>query len=181
MFDSGWEWGAWLSTVVACRAAWRPAPSFRDALAPAEAVLGTRMAELIANLTSAQHRLLILGETADGYRPTEEQLRHVSGFAYLSGRSAWTDLLGDVGVAVTQPARIGPRDHRHPLYGRVAYLLSDMNSTFSAFARSFAAAAAAAPHGRDDGPRDRALVAEVAEIVDATAVLALRADFVAAL
>ena len=58
-------------------------------------------ADLLVNLTEAQHRLLILGRTGD-FTPTPEQLTLVSGFAYMSGRDAWTDLLGDIGVAVTQ-------------------------------------------------------------------------------
>ena len=40
VFDSGWEWGAWLSDVVAARAAWDPTPTFREALAPVAQALG---------------------------------------------------------------------------------------------------------------------------------------------
>lgn len=112
LFDSGWEWGAWLSDVVAARAAWDPllgpkSPSadvFAAAVTPIGVSLlgpslGPQFAEKVAELAIAQHRLLILGGASS---PVRADLARLSGFGYLSGRSAWTDLLQLVGVAATQ-------------------------------------------------------------------------------
>ena len=163
IFDSGWEWGAWLSDVVAAHAAWRPAPSFRAALAPVAKVVGEEAADVVARLAEDQRRLLVFG---GGARIGD--LGVLSGFGYLSGRTAWTDLLETLGVASTQPGRVNPTDHGHPLYGRVAPLLADMNATFGARAAELAALARTAAEG-----------SAVAELADGARLLAGRAAFVA--
>ena len=163
IFDSGWEWGAWLSDVVAARAAWRPAPSFRAALAPVAKAVGEAAADVVAELAEDQRRLLVFGGGAH-----VGDLGVLSGFGYLSGRTAWTDLLETLGVASTQPGRVAPNDHGHPLYGRVAPLLADMNATFGARAAELAALARTAAEG-----------SSVAELADAARLLAGRAAFVA--
>ena len=100
IFDSGWEWGAWLSDVVAARAAWRPAPSFRAALAPVAKAVGEEAADVVAELAEDQRRLLVFGGGAH-----IGDLGVLSGFGYLSGRTAWTDLLETLGVASTRAAK----------------------------------------------------------------------------
>jgi len=141
------------------------------------AATGAAIAGVLVNLTEAQHRLLVLGRTAD-FSPSPEQLTAISGFAYLSGRDAWTDLLGEIGIAVTQPDRVKPTDHRHPLYPRVQPLLADMNATFSALAHALAAAAAPAATELATNSTGAELVQE---LLDSSQMLAIRAEFVATL
>ena len=117
-------------------------------------------------------------------------------FAYLSGKSAWTDLLRTLGIAATQPQSIRFHDHRDPLYPRVAPLLKAMNDTFAAIAAELdavvesalaahsgsvpAAAAAITATGpvaaTPPGPAGAAVYLE--ELRDSTRMLALRAEFV---
>ena len=159
IFDSGWEWGSWLSDVIAARAAWDPLtttlpqstpPSdvFEAAVLPvAEALLGRvtptarRLSVLLARLASEQRRLLTLGEAAGAAfpPPSPAELRTVSGWGLMSGRDAWSDILELAGVARTQPSRIGFHSHAHALYPRVRPLLHDMNRTFGSVAAEFAA------------------------------------------
>lgn len=81
IFDSGWEWGAWLSDVLAAKAAWAPSLGLPDqadpeavlraALEPIGAALTAHhppssdsLVALLARLASEQRRLLILGQAS---------------------------------------------------------------------------------------------------------------------
>eukprot|EP00854_Cymbomonas_tetramitiformis_P021033 gene21033-25239_t len=142
-FDSGWEWGSWLSDVVAAGAAWDPiskysdrTAAFRAAMSPLARALGgsvgERVTAAVAGLAMAQGQLLIDG-AAGSFLPDADEIKELSGFAYLSGRDAWSDLLHDIGVATTQVQKVNFYDHKNRLYKHVAPLLSSMNASFTPF------------------------------------------------
>ena len=204
LFDSGWEWGAWLSDVVAARAAWDPLVDTLPEGTPAEVVYATALAPIVqqlmphpqqqqqlsailTRLSSEQHRLLTLGAASGLPPPSVEDLREVSGWGLLSGRDAWTDILKLAGVATTQPDRIGFHDHTHSLYPRLEPLLSDMNATFSGIAAALEALAGTNATQAEEGGQGAERVQQgtgmplVRELADAACVLALRAEFIALL
>ncbi len=187
IFDSGWEWGSWLSDVVSARAAWdgavvaaaTDADAYGLAMQSVARALGADCAaaclDVVARTTRAQQRLLVEGRiNATSPRPSPEDLAGgLSGFPYLSGMDSWTSLLAVIKPhAVTQPRRVHFRDHSNKHYPRVAPLLAAMNSTFGGLAAEYAAlrprVAAAARDLWDD-------------LSDAMAMVALRARQVALL
>ena len=214
IFDSGWEWGSWLSDVVAARSSWDPLIKALPKGTPAqdvhaaavrpiaEALLGgstpaaAQLSMLIARLAQAQHTLLTLGAPSSGFPPpSPSELQEASGWGLLSGRDAWTDLLQLVGVARTQPGRLGFHDHKHALYPRVAPLAAAMNATFGQIAAELATLAAGAlagaatqgaprhtiSTGAPQAPRGSSAVSLLSELAESASLLAMRAEFVALL
>lgn len=194
IFDSGWEWGSWLSDVVAARSSWDPlltpypSPStqarqvYAAALQPiANTLLGpgvsaatpSQLVAALSTLADQQHRLLTLGQASGLPPPSPSELHEASGWGLLSGRDAWTDLLQLVGVARTQPGRVGFHNHNHELYPRIAPLAAEINNTFGGVAAELRAIA--------DGATASPTASLLHELADASTLLAWRAEFVATL
>jgi hypothetical protein len=108
-FDSGWEWGYWLSDVVTARASWDPLLShvmrnysegldsyyrekddefdaFRESLYPMSSVFGkhsSRFVDILTAFAEKQSDLIIHGKVGDTPSP---DVGVVSGISYLSGK-----------------------------------------------------------------------------------------------
>lgn len=188
IFSSGWEWGYWLNDVVAARSAYDPrleiadehtalAALLTEALQPAFEQSGALASHLV-RMARHQHALLILGDFGHG-APSDVTRR--TGMAYLQGFDAWDDV-GDLTSGLPglphishQPARVGLVDMRTPFRSGPDYraeirpLLSAMRSTFTADSEALKQLVVLG---------DPALAAE---LTDAAAMTALRADQVAAL
>ena len=147
-FDSGWEWGYWLSDVITARASWNPlvSPNTRDsaynekldqwdaysrALSPITAVfgnrLGSRLNGIITTLAKAQADVLLNGIVDN--QPSIN-LNKLSGIAYLSGTDTWVDLPRKFGLHFLQPDKIHFKEIDDPQWGYVLPLLREMENKF---------------------------------------------------
>eukprot|EP00698_Gefionella_okellyi_P016657 TRINITY_DN4777_c0_g2_i1.p1 TRINITY_DN4777_c0_g2~~TRINITY_DN4777_c0_g2_i1.p1 ORF type:complete len:794 (-),score=167.73 TRINITY_DN4777_c0_g2_i1:1848-4229(-) len=154
-FNSGWEWGYWLSDVVLARAAWNPYPAQSPEqamgiiLTEVLSVFGDTASQLVAilqQIIASERQLLIYGEV-NGTRPDDVIKRN--GIAYLEGWDTWGDIGAMLGPGSTQPKRTGPVAIRDPLarpnYNTVQPLLDAMASTFTAQFQQLAALRASVP------------------------------------
>lgn len=154
-FDSGWEWGYWLSDVVTARASWNPILSplagtgkttgynerddqweaFATSLLPLTTLmgpkLGSRMNDILVSLAKAQADMLLFGKVNG--KPSHN-LHKLSGIAYLSGDDTWVDLPRKLGLHFLQPDKVHFKEHSDPDWKHVLPLLREMENTFSAIA-----------------------------------------------
>ena len=146
IFDSGWEYGSWLSDVIAARSAWNPQMNITDRELAFRAILkpltkvcrnnGDKLESLIIDLVNAESELLIYGKyiqkNGSWFIPTNDQLSNgLNGFCYLSGMDPWTSLLATIKPhAKTQPSRIDFHDQNNEYFPFVLPLLNAMNATF---------------------------------------------------
>lgn len=138
VFDSGWEWGYWMSDIITTRAAWNPRMDFEDetqafvqGLQPFIRLLPKQVAltitQIIVDLVNAELELLIYGRV-NGQESAD--LEKLSGFAYLSGDDTWVDLPRMLGLDFTQPDKVHMDETDDDLYAYVLPLLREMESTF---------------------------------------------------
>lgn len=186
-FDSGWEWGYWISDVITARSSWNPmiqgtdasaakckgsndpepssdlprtcpshsAPNpvaeeyyrsnplldedqwrvFSESLQPITGIFGAsiggQLNQLLVDLSRRQAELLIFG-MVDG-KPSDD-LKKVSGIAYLSGTDTWVDLPRKFGLAFTQPDKVHLKENSDPRWPKVMALLREMETTFHTMA-----------------------------------------------
>ena len=123
-FESGWEFGYWLSNVITARLSWNPLIDSKDplsdALKPFTRVLGhngDQVGDLIKEVVKVQADTLIYGKV-DGKAPSNP--KYLTGMAYLEGYDTVMDLAYfaslfiDPGIAV-MPNRVPPVLVRHGL------------------------------------------------------------------
>eukprot|EP01035_Chromulina_nebulosa_P017511 gene17511-23072_t len=146
-FDSGWEYGYWLSDIVTARASWDPIlnielsvdsssndhwTTFSRAIDPFTRLFGSsygrRLNDLLVDLTKSQYDLLILGRV-DG-KPSHD-VKKLSGIAYLSGDDTWIDLPRLFGLSILQADKVRLSEHSDPNWVHVIPLLDEMDRTFS--------------------------------------------------
>eukprot|EP00937_MAST-01D_sp_MAST-1D-sp2_P000200 g200.t1 len=192
VFSSGWEWGYWLSDVVAADAAWRPhedadaasatASIVADALAPLLPQRDTTaVGAWVARVAALQNSTLIYGESRPGHRPAcsgrggaAAPPAKLTGIAYLEGWDAISDLerlsadIAGQAVPNTQPSKLDFGAVR--LLGPLLYDCT-LRPLLRAMSDGFAAELAAAPRLAAPEPL-------LAELVDALNATATRAAFV---
>jgi hypothetical protein len=137
-FESGWEFGYYISNVVCARAAWNPMMTeedewiaFEQILAPALSVFGEHRDEIIGaivNLAKDQAEILIFGringrESAD--------LTKLSGHAYMSGSDTWVDLPRLLGLSFTQPDKVHVDEPNDPLWNEAREMLAELKTIFT--------------------------------------------------
>ena len=156
-FDSGWEWGYWLSDVVTARAAWdpllaaesgRPGYAERDdqyaafarALLPVTSIFGEafgpRLRDIVTDLVKAQSELLLLGRVDGEDSPN---LKKLSGIAYLSGADTWVDVPRRLGLHLLQPDKVFLKESADPDWASALRLLRKMDLVFGALAEAMRA------------------------------------------
>eukprot|EP01121_Diplochlamys_sp_Union-15-3_P022376 TRINITY_DN9498_c0_g1_i1.p1 TRINITY_DN9498_c0_g1~~TRINITY_DN9498_c0_g1_i1.p1 ORF type:complete len:638 (+),score=91.30 TRINITY_DN9498_c0_g1_i1:287-1915(+) len=145
-FDSGWEWGYWLPSVITALSAWNPRMEEQSDRSALYLVLsevtkhfatfknGTdQLAEILLSLCQIQHDLLVLGKIGDKIPPSPVER---NGQAYIQGWDTWSDLLSLLGQTSTQPDKIGFIEMRDPLNepfysNTLSPLLTTMESNFT--------------------------------------------------
>jgi hypothetical protein len=154
-FDSGWEWGYWLSDVVTARSSWDPLLSklsgkglnykesddqwdvFSIALKPITKIFGNeygvRFNDIIVKLAQSQESLLIKGEIDGNKSPN---LYKLSGIAYLSGDDTWVDLPRKFGLHFLQPDKVHFKEIDDPDWVHALLLLNEMERIFKPIADS---------------------------------------------
>ncbi len=152
-FDSGWEWGYWLSDVVTARASWDPLLSdnitdpnynpkqdewsaFKKALYPFAKIfendkLADKLTSIIVELSKAQAELLIYGSI--GGIESNLDLKKYSGIPYLSGDDTWIDLPRMFGLHLFQPDKIHLQEVNSTNWEILSKLLSEMDYVFGNF------------------------------------------------
>lgn len=155
-FDSGWEWGYWLSDVITARASWNPVliasedviksdlgysvrqdewDAYRIALSPITNIFGDvnsdKVKDIIIALSKAQVDLLLLGKVQGKECPN---LKKLSGFPYLSGDDTWIDLPRMFGLPLLQPDKVHIREFKDPNWPHAIALLREMDAVFTALA-----------------------------------------------
>jgi hypothetical protein len=182
VFDSGWEWGYWLSDVITARASWNPLMEIEDEnkawatlLQPFTNMLPKEIADeitvLLADLIDAQSELMIYGRV-DGKESPD--LTKLSGFAYMSGADTWVDLPRMLGLSFTQPDKVHMNETSDPLYPYVLPLLKAMEEAFGDVSARMSDIHAAAVQAKTaPGPLEL-----VAELDDAVKLLAYRSALV---
>ena len=98
-FESGWEFGFYLSNAITARAVWNPRmeikddwEAYRTALTAVLTPFGDYAAplrELIIKLAASQLEVMVLSKVK-GQAPAD--LTKLSGHAYMSGADSWVDL-----------------------------------------------------------------------------------------
>lgn len=146
-FDSGWEWGYWLSDVVTARASWDPytrddqlleeiTPQDEwDSFARSISVFsniygfryGQRLNNILVSLTKLQSEVLIQGRTHG--RPSPN-IKKLSGIAYLSGSDTWSEIPRMLRLAMTQPNKVSMKETSDPDWPYVLELLLEMEKNF---------------------------------------------------
>ncbi|KAJ1441705.1 hypothetical protein B484DRAFT_415090 [Ochromonadaceae sp. CCMP2298] len=149
-FESGWEFGFWLSNCVTARAPWDPKigiPGDWDAYAEAllqllpDRVFGDQAGTLrrqIGSLAEAQAGVMVYSGVKGG-----ADLTKMSGHAYMSGTDSWSDLERMLGLAMTQPDKVHIRENGDPLWAQAQALLGELSTVFAAQASQFEAIAVA--------------------------------------
>lgn len=182
VFDSGWEWGYWLSDVITARASWNPLMDIKDEnkalavlLQPFTNMLPKEIADqLVAfldDLIDTQSELMIHGRV-DGKESVD--LHKLSGFAYMSGADTWVDLPRLLGLSFTQPDKVHMNETSDPLYPHVLPLLSAMEQAFADLSSRMSDIHATAIQAKTAaGPLEL-----IAELDDAVKMLAFRSALV---
>lgn len=112
-FESGWEFGYFLSNVITARSVWNPRMEIQDdwvafdaSLSSVFSIFGDFNAEVISGLvelSKAQQDILIYGKIEN---KESSDLNKLSGHAYLSGTDTWVDIPRMLGMSFTQPDKV---------------------------------------------------------------------------
>jgi hypothetical protein len=188
IFDSGWEWGYWLNSVIAARAAWDPLmhieddwEAFRASLSPFldlyEPATAQALANFLVDLSRDQAKLLVFGEVNGTKSPN---LSKLSGIAYLSGSDTWTDVPRLFGLKLTQPDKVRLFETDDANWGYVLPLLREMEARFRSHNARIEEIIQDWSTCSSSGDSHRGLRKEVLgdflnEVLDGTKMLALRA------
>lgn len=188
IFDSGWEWGYWLNTLVAARAAWDPLvrieddwEAFRQSLSPFtdlfEPATASALADFIVDLSRDQATLLVFGEVNGTRSPN---LSKLSGMAYLSGSDTWTDVPRLFGLKLTQPDKVRLFETEDENWKHVLPLLREMETKFKAHTARVETiisewSTCTGSEASQRGLRREVLADFLHEVLDGTKMLALRA------
>jgi len=152
-FDSGWEFGYWLSAVVTARAAWNPLLTQHEnnddallaMLQPITKVFGPAaepMAALLVKTIEAERELLVHGKV-DGKAPSD--IVHNNGMAYLEGWESFSELEAAFAPgALTQPSKVSYNDMKDAS-AAPGPLLAQINDTFVSLAAEYTALVATVP------------------------------------
>lgn len=143
-FESGWEYGYYLSNVITARASWNPHMeisddwiAFRSILNPALQVFGDFTSDLenaIVKLAKVQADILIYGRV-QGKDPVD--LTKLSGHAYVSGSDTWVDVPRLLGLSFTQPDKIHLNEVDDPQWNDMMDLLQEMDRLFAISSKEF--------------------------------------------
>ena len=108
LFESGWEFGYWMSAIAHYEASWNPRLEFPDTfsalvdvLSFLDAGLGPGWAKAVATSAQLMRKPLIFGP--DG---TANNVEKLNGIAYIQGWDTWSELATAVGVANAQPDKV---------------------------------------------------------------------------
>lgn len=157
-FDSGWEWGYWLSDVITARASWNPFHILSKdnyildrnipiSIDEAKSIswnvyssflrvftnifddkTGEKLNMFLVNLTKSQEKLLIFGQVGNQTCP---DIHKLSGFPYLSGDDTWIDLPRMFGMSILQADKVRMKEFDDPKWNYTMALLKEMDETFS--------------------------------------------------
>lgn len=143
-FESGWEFGFYISNAITARAAWNPLTDIDDdwdayALALKDLLhpfgdYTDRFVTLIINLSKSQSNIMIYSIVND--KPSVN-LQKLSGHAYMSGSDTWADLERMLGVSITQPDKIHLQETNDPDWKYIMPLLKEMESIFQNHSKLF--------------------------------------------
>ena len=143
-FESGWEFGYWVSNVITARAVWSPLlhvtdewSAFRVALQPVVTMFGKHaeaIAEAIVALSRAQAELFVEGKV--GGKPSVD-LTKLSGHAYMSGSDTWVDVPRLLGISFTQPDKVHLTEWDDPLWEDALEVLSELEDVLGRHAGVF--------------------------------------------
>ena len=137
-FESGWEFGYYLSNVITARASYNPKleiaddwAAYRSLLRPVLTVFGDRaeaVEEAVVALARVQAEVLIYGRVR-GQDPVD--LSKLSGHAYMSGADTWVDLPRMLGLSLTQPDKIHMDETDDPQWNDMTALLAELDRVFA--------------------------------------------------
>lgn len=112
-FESGWEFGYYLSNAITARSVWNPRMEIEDDWEAFEAILSPllsifgdysdKVVDAMVKLTRSQQDLLIYGEINN---QKSLDLTKLSGHAYLSGTDTWVDIPRALNMSFTQPDKV---------------------------------------------------------------------------
>lgn len=153
-FESGWEWGYWISNSVTARASWNPllsdddSTALRSLLSPIASALSSRdptftkdIIDLIEETVLQEQQLLIYGHY-NSSQPISDEVSKKNGMAYLAGWDSFTTFSAIFTPKdCTQPLRLTFQEMRDSFYRdgpnyqqEVQPLLAAMNQTFGSLA-----------------------------------------------
>ena len=143
-FESGWEYGYYLSNLVTARASWDPHMeigddwlAFRTILNPVLRVFGDYASDIenaIVTLSKVQADILIYGRVGG---KESIDLTKLSGHAYMSGSDTWVDVPRLLGLSFTQPDKIHLDEIDDPQWEDMMSLLQEMDRVFAISSKEF--------------------------------------------
>jgi hypothetical protein len=147
-FESGWEFGYYLSNAVAARAVWNPRlevpgewEAFRATLGPMLHAFGDLAAPLqqaIVSLAQAQADVMVYGKI-NGEPMDISDLKKLSGHAYMSGSDTWVDFPRLLGISFTQPDKVHADEPEDAQFGQAVAVISELKRVFKIAEAEFAA------------------------------------------
>lgn len=143
-FESGWEFGYYLSNVVCARAAWNPImdesddwKAFEMTLSPALSLFGEYRDDIlkaIVDLAKDQAEILVYGRIKG---KESLDLSKLSGHAYMSGSDTWVDLPRMLGLSFTQPDKVHVDEPNDPLWSAARDMLDELETVFTKHSKKF--------------------------------------------
>lgn len=147
-FESGWEFGYYLSNAVTARAVWNPHmevagdwEAFRTILGPLMRAFGDLAAPLeqaIVNLAKTQADVMIYSKI-NGEDMDVADLKKLSGHAYMSGSDSWVDLPRLLGISFTQPDKVHADEPEDAQFGQATAVIAELHRVFKIAEAEFAA------------------------------------------
>ncbi|CAE7457216.1 unnamed protein product, partial [Symbiodinium microadriaticum] len=178
-FESGWEFGYYLSNVVTARAAWDPLLSvsddwlaFRLALRPVVSMFGEyaeSVTNAIVDLSKVQADVFVQGRVRG--RPSVD-LSKLSGHAYMSGSDTWVDVPRMMGLSFTQPDKVHLTESDDPLWTDALEVLRELERVLEDQYEVFREILLQAKSGLNEDA-----LGYLEELVDCVEILSLRAAF----
>lgn len=111
LFESGWEYGYWMSALVHYEASWNPRTEFSDAQSALQNILsvfdshfGVGWANAIATAGEMMRWPLINGVQNSNF-PAQKSTKELNGIAYMQGWDTWSELAQAFNFALTQPQK----------------------------------------------------------------------------
>jgi hypothetical protein len=144
-FESGWEFGYYLSNLICARAAWNPLIEEEDddwkayelILSSVLSLFGSyreAMVQAIVNLAKDQAEILIYGRVKG---QESLNLKKLSGHAYMSGSDTWVDLPRMLGLSFTQPDKVHVDEPTDPWWNAARDVLDELESVFTKHSKVF--------------------------------------------